>query len=85
MESENNNNNNNNNNSNKTLPYKWTQTLKDVTVTIECDAPVRGRDLFVKFDNDHLIVKNKTLNKVYIDGPLSKNVKKSDCIWQVGM
>lgn len=31
------------------LPYKWTQTIKDVDVTISVDAKYKGRDLDIKF------------------------------------
>ncbi|GAM25615.1 hypothetical protein SAMD00019534_087900 [Acytostelium subglobosum LB1] len=55
-------------NSDPSLPYTWTQTLADVTVTINCTSPVKGKDLEIRIEKDHLFVKNKTLNVVYIDG-----------------
>jgi HSP20 family molecular chaperone IbpA len=30
-----------------TLPYKWTQTIKDVDITIAIPANIKGRDLDV--------------------------------------
>ena len=38
------------------LPYKWTQTIKDVDVTIAVDAKYKGRDLDVKLTRTHLKV-----------------------------
>jgi hypothetical protein len=38
------------------LPYKWTQTIKDVDVTIPIDAKYKGRDLDVKLTKTHLRV-----------------------------
>lgn len=38
------------------LPYKWTQTTKDLDVTIPIDAQYKGRDLDVKIAKTHLKV-----------------------------
>lgn len=38
------------------LPYKWTQTIKDLDVTIAVDAKYKGRDLDVKIMKTHLKV-----------------------------
>lgn len=38
------------------LPYKWTQTIKDLDVTISIDAKYKGRDLDVKLTRSHLKV-----------------------------
>lgn len=42
------------------LPYKWTQTIKDVNVTIAIDGKYKGRDLDVKL--------TKTALKIAIKG-----------------
>ena len=42
------------------LPYKWSQTIKDVDVTITIDGKYRGKDLDVKL--------TKTTLKVAIKG-----------------
>ncbi|KYQ89749.1 nuclear distribution protein C like protein [Tieghemostelium lacteum] len=65
------------------LPYKWTQTLSDVTVTILSDTPVRSRDLLIKIETDSLLVRNKTTDKTYIDGKLHASIKKSNSIWSI--
>ena len=38
------------------LPYKWTQTIKDVDVTISIDGKYKGRDLDVKISKKALRV-----------------------------
>lgn len=38
------------------LPYQWTQTIKDVDVTIPIDAKYKGRDLDVKLSRGALKV-----------------------------
>ena len=38
------------------LPYKWTQTIKDVDVTIAIDGKYKGRDLDVKLTKTKLKV-----------------------------
>jgi hypothetical protein len=38
------------------LPYQWTQTIKDVDVTIPIDGEYKGRDLDVKLTKTALRV-----------------------------
>lgn len=38
------------------LPYKWTQTIKDVDVTVPVAGNLKGRDLDVKFTKTNLKV-----------------------------
>lgn len=38
------------------LPYKWTQTIKDLDVTVAVDGKYKGRDLDVKLTRNHLKV-----------------------------
>lgn len=42
-----------------TLPYKWTQTIKDVDITIEIPGNLKGRDLNVKFTKTKLFASIK--------------------------
>lgn len=42
-----------------TLPYKWTQTIKDVDITIEIPGNLKGRDLNVKFTKTRLFASIK--------------------------
>lgn len=51
-----------------TLPYKWTQTIRDVDVTIPVSANLKGRDLDVVLKKDSIKVKVKGENgEVFID------------------
>lgn len=38
------------------LPYKWTQTLGDVDITIPVDGALKARDLIVEFNKKSLKV-----------------------------
>lgn len=38
------------------LPYQWTQSIKDLDVTIAIDGKYKGRDLDVKLTRSHLRV-----------------------------
>lgn len=38
------------------LPYKWTQTIKDVDVTVEVPGNLKGRDLDVQIKKQSLKV-----------------------------
>lgn len=38
------------------LPYKWTQTIKDLDVTVAVDGKYKGRDLDVKLSRTALKV-----------------------------
>lgn len=38
------------------LPYKWTQTIKDLDVTVSIDGKYKGRDLDVNITRTHLKV-----------------------------
>lgn len=38
------------------LPYKWTQTIKDVDVSLQIDGKYKGRDLDVKISKNALKV-----------------------------
>lgn len=38
------------------LPYKWTQTIADVDITVPVAGNLRGRDLTVEIGKEHLKV-----------------------------
>lgn len=48
------------------LPYKWSQTIKDVDITIPIPANLKGRDLNVKFTKTKLFAAIKGQD-VFID------------------
>lgn len=38
------------------LPYRWTQTIKDVDITVPVPGTLKGRDFVVKISREHLTV-----------------------------
>ncbi|KAF2405132.1 CS-domain-containing protein [Trichodelitschia bisporula] len=62
------------------LPYKWTQTIKDVDVTVPVEGKFKGRDLVVVIERTKLKVAIKG-GQVFIDGELPKPVRVDECTW----
>ncbi|KAK7178830.1 hypothetical protein DPSP01_013884 [Paraphaeosphaeria sporulosa] len=62
------------------LPYKWSQTIKDLDVTISIDAKYKGRDLDVKLTRSHLKVAIKGQDPI-IDGDLPHAIHVDDSTW----
>ncbi|KAF2254570.1 CS-domain-containing protein [Trematosphaeria pertusa] len=62
------------------LPYKWTQTTKDLDVTIPIDAQYKGRDLDVKIAKTHLKVAIKGQDPI-IDGDLPHPIHVDESTW----
>mmetsp|Transcript_13036 Transcript_13036/g.16325 ORF Transcript_13036/g.16325 Transcript_13036/m.16325 type:complete len:168 (-) Transcript_13036:34-537(-) len=62
------------------LPYKWDQTLAEVSVEVVVPEGKKARDLVIKIEKEKLLVKLKS-GEVYIDGELHKPVKVQDCLW----
>ena len=63
-----------------TLPYTWTQTIKDLDLTIPISATLRGRDLDVALTKSHLRVAIRSQNPI-IDADLHKQIKMDDSTW----
>merc|ERR1712098_196694 len=63
--------------------YTWTQSLGDVTISIELPDGVKGRDLTVEFKPNSLSVVNKKTKEPLIQGELHKKVKASEATWQI--
>lgn len=64
--------------------YSWTQTLQDVdlSVPLGADFPVKGKDVLVRIDKQHLTIGLRGRPPI-IDGPLRAPVKVDDCMWSV--
>ncbi|KAK3217377.1 hypothetical protein GRF29_1g2836033 [Pseudopithomyces chartarum] len=62
------------------LPYKWTQSIKDLDVTISIDGKYKGRDLDVKLTRTHLRVAIKGQDPI-IDGDLPHPIRVDDSTW----
>lgn len=65
------------------LPYRWKQTLQDVTVTIPVPSGTRSRDLIVEIKKTHLKVSLKGKEAI-INDELCKEVRVDDSTWTLG-
>lgn len=65
------------------LPYRWKQTLQDVTVTIPVPPGTRSRDLIVEIKKTKLKVGLKGQGPI-IDDDLCKEVKVDESTWTLG-
>ncbi|MCJ1356262.1 MAG: hypothetical protein MMC33_006256 [Icmadophila ericetorum] len=62
------------------LPYKWTQTIGDVDVTVPVDGKLKGKDLVVVLKKTKLTVGVKGQPPI-IDGDLPKEIKIDESTW----
>ncbi|EEQ87995.1 hypothetical protein RJZ56_004696 [Blastomyces dermatitidis] len=63
-----------------TLPYKWTQTIKDADVTIPVAANIRGRDLQVDLSRTKIFVGIKG-GETFIDGMFPHPIRVDESAW----
>ena len=68
------------------LPYRWTQTLQDVTVSIPVRPGSKSRDLIVEIKQKRVkvAVKADGPDGVLLDGELPHEVKVDDSTWTLG-
>jgi len=64
------------------IPYKWDQTLEDVTLFINVEAGTPGKLINVNIKKDHLIFGIKGKAPI-IDGDLSEQVVPGDSTWNI--
>lgn len=62
------------------LPYKWTQTIQDVDITIAVPSNLRGKDIVVDMTKTKLKVGVKG-QEPFIDGPLPHEIHPSESTW----
>jgi len=62
------------------LPYKWTQTIKDVDITVAIAGNLKGRDLDVKLTKTKLKVAIKGQDPI-IDGDLPHPIHVDESTW----
>jgi len=67
----------------KELPYKWAQTLTDVTVTIKLSKVVRSRDLEVVLAKTTLSVRVKNATDYIVKGEFHKDIKPDASMWSL--
>jgi hypothetical protein len=63
-----------------TLPYAWTQTIKDLDLTLPISASLRARDLDISLTKTHLKVAIKGQHPI-IDADFHKQIKVDDSTW----
>ncbi|KAL4885890.1 HSP20-like chaperone [Aspergillus karnatakaensis] len=63
-----------------TLPYKWTQTISDLDVTIPVAGNIRGRDLDVVITKTSIKAAIKG-GEVFIQGDFPHPIKPSESSW----
>ncbi|KAF4553152.1 putative nuclear movement protein nudC [Elsinoe fawcettii] len=62
------------------LPYKWTQTIGDLDITIPIDAKYKGKDLDVKITKTTLKAAIKG-QEAFIDGPFPHPILPDESTW----
>ena len=62
------------------LPYKWTQTIGEVDVTVPVPANIRGRDLVVSLTKTGLRVGLKGADPI-LDGSFPHPIQLDDSTW----
>ncbi|KAL9046328.1 MAG: hypothetical protein Q9214_000808, partial [Letrouitia sp. 1 TL-2023] len=63
------------------LPYKWTQTIRDVDVLVPVPPHLRGRDIDASITKTHLRIGIKGQSPPIIDGPLTHPVLVDESTW----
>lgn len=72
------------------LPYRWRQTLQDVTISIPLPPGTRGKDLIVDIQSNKISAKLKTappadlnIPQELIAGTLFKKIQTDESTWSV--
>ncbi|KAL4956405.1 nuclear movement protein nudC [Aspergillus filifer] len=64
------------------LPYKWTQTIRDLDITIPVDAKYRGKDFEVELKKESILVKLRGKDgEVFVEGSFPHPIKTSESSW----
>lgn len=65
------------------LPYQWTQTLENVSVTVPLPLGTRGKDLDVDIKKKSLRVAFKRDKKTLLQDDLFNTIKEEDSTWSL--
>mmetsp|Transcript_18253 Transcript_18253/g.20294 ORF Transcript_18253/g.20294 Transcript_18253/m.20294 type:complete len:137 (+) Transcript_18253:33-443(+) len=68
---------------NGSLPYKWNQTLKEVTLTIDLKEATRGKQMDIQITKNHIKVKKRGETECIVDGDLHKAIRTGDTQWYI--
>ncbi|TAQ91136.1 hypothetical protein B7494_g479 [Chlorociboria aeruginascens] len=62
------------------LPYKWTQTIGDVDITVEVPGNLKGRDLVVEIKKKKLVLGIKGQDPI-VNGDLPHEIRVDESTW----
>ena len=65
------------------LPYRWRQTLSDVTVIVPVPKGTKGKEVEVILRTGHLKVALKQATHPIIDGKLYKSIREEESTWNL--
>lgn len=65
------------------LPYKWTQTLENISMIVPLDSGIKGKDLAVSIKKRSLRVALKKDNRVILEDSLFNTIKEEDSTWSL--
>lgn len=65
------------------LPYKWTQELDHLEISLPIPQGTRGKDLLVKMTPTHIKVALKNASDSLMDGQLAYEIKQDDSTWTI--
>jgi hypothetical protein len=68
-------------NGGRTDKYVWTQTLKDLTVTVQLPANTVGRNLIVEIEPNSIKILNKLDKSIALQGELYDGIESSTATW----
>ncbi len=63
--------------------YEWTQTLKDLVVTVPVPLGTTGKTLVINITKDHIKVGRKGEASALLDGKLHKQCRPEEVIWTI--
>ncbi|KAK4152242.1 HSP20-like chaperone [Chaetomidium leptoderma] len=63
------------------LPYKWTQTIGDLDITISVPGNLKGRDLVVDIKKDSISAAIKGQEEPILAGTLPHSIRPDDSTW----
>jgi len=65
------------------LPYKWTQELGELDITVPVPQGTRGKDMVIVLEKKRLVVGLRGTTEPIMTGTLCKEIKIEDSTWTV--
>lgn len=72
-------------NGGSTKHYKWTQTLQEVTLAmpLPTNPNTRAKDLHVQINPGHVHIRQKSIDKILLEGELVERIRPDECTWSI--